>query len=158
MEAKDYWYNISCFYCVSRNHFAEQSGGAERSLSVCVQCLEITVRNRSTCSFRMQFFARKRVIYKINTMVILMGLLFAIPQLNDISEFLAVYGFVAGRAWSTYVYTFLIINLWYVYLFMSKILNETCVKIIFIAITCGMVRLLFYGYETDGKELLLQII
>ena len=86
-------------------------------------------------------------------MVILMGLLFAIPQLNDISEFLAVYGFVAGRAWSTYVYTFLIINLWYVYLFMSKILNETCVKIIFIAITCGMVRLLFYGYETDGKEL-----
>ena len=103
--------------------------------------------------FGCSFFARKRVIYKINTMVILMGLLFAIPQLNDISEFLAVYGFVAGRAWSTYVYTFLIINLWYVYLFMSKILNETCVKIIFIAITCGMVRLLFYGYETDGKEL-----
>ncbi len=103
--------------------------------------------------FGCSFFARKRVIYKINTMVILMGLLFVIPQLNDISEFLAVYGFVAGRAWSTYVYTFLIINLWYVYLFMSKILNETCVKIIFIAITCGMVRLLFYGYETDGKEL-----
>ncbi len=80
--------------------------------------------------FGCSFFARKRVIYKINTMVILMQLLFAIPQLNDISEFLAVYGFVAGRAWSTYVYTFLIINLWYVYLFMRKILNETCVKII----------------------------
>lgn len=99
------------------------------------------------------FFLRNKMIYKINVIFILIGAFFIIPQLNDISEMCAVYTFVAGRAWSTYVYTFVILNLWYLYLGLDKIIKSVVVKLIFIFLTCATSYLVFYGYEMDGKEL-----
>ena len=76
-----------------------------------------------------------------------------VPQINDVFEKCSVYGFVGGRAWSMWVYTFVVLNVIYSYILLCKVCRDKIVKALYIVITCGMTVLLLYGFKTDGGEL-----
>ncbi|MGF0101174.1 DUF6077 domain-containing protein [Bariatricus sp. SGI.019] len=103
--------------------------------------------------FIFSFTLKEKIVYRLNSIFILCGLLIVVPQVNDVFEICSVYDFVAGRACSTYIYTFVIISVFYSYMLIRKRFSEKRVRDIYIVITGIMTILLIYGYKTDGGEL-----
>lgn len=103
--------------------------------------------------FIISFFAKEKMIYKLNAILFIIGIFITIPELNDIFEFCSVYDFVAGRAWSTYIYTFIIVSVIYLYVLLAKYMHAKSIKYLFVGFTGVMFFLVVYGYKTDGKEL-----
>lgn len=101
------------------------------------------------CSFGM----KEKVVYRLNCIMFVSGVMIVVPQINDVFENCSVYGFVGGRAWSMWVYTFVILNVIYSYILLRKVCKEKIVKSLYIAITFGMTVLLIHGFKTDGGEL-----
>lgn len=103
--------------------------------------------------FTISFSIKDKVVYRLNSILVISGAMIVIPQVNDVFEKCSVYGFVGGRAWSMWVYTFVVLNVIYSYILLRKICKENIVKGLYIAITCVMTILLLYGFKTDGGEL-----
>lgn len=104
-------------------------------------------------SFVLSFRLKEKIINRLNYILIITGLLMIVPELNDLFELCSVYDFVAGRAWSMYVYAFVSICVIYWYLLLCSWLESKRVRAFFAGITCIMIFLLVFGYKTDGKEL-----
>lgn len=103
--------------------------------------------------FILSFTLKVKIVYRINSIMMLSGLMIVIPQINDVFELCAVYEFVGGRAWSIWVYTFVIINAYYLYVLLKKICRDRNIIILYSFITIGMTMLLVYGFAVDGAEL-----
>lgn len=103
--------------------------------------------------FLVSFRLRERVVYRLNAIMIISGILIVVPEINDIFETFAVYGFVAGRAWSMWIYTFVVMCAFYSFIILNKVLKKRILKWGYIFIALGMSALVLHGFETDGKEL-----
>lgn len=103
--------------------------------------------------FILSFLLKKQIVYRLNSIMLISGGMLIVPQINDVFEKCAVYAFVGGRAVSMWVYTFVIINAFYLYVLLSNVCSKIVVKNIYLLITAGMIVLLVYGFATDGAEL-----
>lgn len=108
-----------------------------------------------TVVFLMSFTLKSKMVNRVNWIMVMSGAMIAVPQINDVFELCSVYAFVGGRAWSMWVYTFVVLNAFYGYLLLQFRCKEIIVKSIYWVITAGMVLLLFYGVKKDGAELFL---
>lgn len=103
--------------------------------------------------FMFSFTIKDKIVYRLNTILIISGILILVPQINDVFEAVSVYNFVAARGWSTYVYTFVIVNIFYLCLIFSRYWNSKIVKRIYLIISGILTILMIYGYSMDGGEL-----
>lgn len=84
--------------------------------------------------FVLSFFLKKKVVNRLNSVMLIIMSVMLIPQVNDLFETASVYKFVAGRAWTTWVYTFVMLNTIYLYQLLSCILkNRKVIKYIYLA-------------------------
>lgn len=70
--------------------------------------------------FVLSFTLKNEIINKLNILFIAMIVMMAVPEVNDIFELCSVYNFVAGRAWTSFVYFFVLVNSLYLYLLLVK--------------------------------------
>ncbi|PWJ48372.1 DUF6077 domain-containing protein [Faecalicatena contorta] len=107
-----------------------------------------------TVVFIFSFFWKEQTIIKLNcVMLICMGTM-VIPQANDVFETLSVYRFVTGRAWATWAYTYVIINVIYLYWLLYKCLkNKKIVKALYL--TSGIILIVSdaVAFDSYGGEL-----
>lgn len=103
--------------------------------------------------FMFSFTIKDKIVYRLNTILIISGILILVPQINDVFEAVSVYNFVAARGWSTYVYTFVIVNIFYLCLIFSRYWNSKIVKRVYLIISGILTILMIYGYSMDGGEL-----
>lgn len=99
------------------------------------------------------FLLRERILVKVNCIFLLTACFMFVPQLNDVFELFCVYGFVAGRAWDTLIYTFVIINMIYLYLLIRMYLKEKIAEGFFLVAFCGLVGIQVWGYDTYGGDI-----
>lgn len=66
------------------------------------------------------FVLRFKIVYKLNMFVCIIVFLCVVPQINDVFEVLSVFPFVAGRAVTTIVYFFVVMNAVYLMLYLNK--------------------------------------
>lgn len=106
-------------------------------------------------AFLMSFTLKSKMVYRVNGIMIISGAMIVVPQVNDLFELCSVYAFVGGRAWSMWVYTFVVLSSFYWYVILTCKCEEAVVRSAYIIITAGMVVLLLYGVKKDGAELFL---
>lgn len=70
-------------------------------------------------TFSLSFTFKNKVLNKINTFMIIMAAFMAVPNINNIFKICSVYNFVAGRAWTTYIYFFTLTGSMYFYLLLE---------------------------------------
>lgn len=129
-------------------------GGIQQEVYTYVKLMiESPVMWLCTVVFIISFSIKEKVIYRLNSILVISGAMIVVPQINDVFEKCSVYGFVGGRAWSMWVYTFVVLNVIYSYILLCKVCRDKIVKALYIVITCGMTVLLLYGFKTDGGEL-----
>ncbi len=73
-----------------------------------------------TIIFVISFTFRKRIVYQLNGIILLLIAMMVIPQVNDVFELFSVYGFVAGRTWTVFGYTYIVLNFMYGYILLKK--------------------------------------
>lgn len=107
--------------------------------------------------FLISFSLKNEVIYKLNVQFVLMIAMIMIPECNDIFENCSVYNFVGGRAWSSVVYYFIILNMVYLGLILQKIrLRECAIKFVYILIGIVCCSIMVSGFQKYGGEILPQ--
>ena len=105
--------------------------------------------------FVFSFFMKNKLVYKLNAQLFLMILLILLPKVNNVFELLSVYDFVGGRAWSTLIYYFIILNTiyfcWIIYTFIKK---EIIIKSVCIVMCTTSIGSSVYGFQKYGGEIL----
>lgn len=107
-----------------------------------------------TFVFVFSFFWKKQIIIKLNCILLICMGTMVIPQVNDVFETLSVYGFVAGRAWATWAYTYVIINVIYLYLLLYRCLKDNkIIKVLYL--TSGVILVIsdVIAFNSYGGEL-----
>lgn len=74
--------------------------------------------------FVLSFFLKNKVIYKLNSIYILMFLFMTINPINNMFEKLSVYNYVGARAQTLLIYTFIITNFIYLHVFMYQFIKS----------------------------------
>lgn len=104
--------------------------------------------------FVISFFLKNETIKRLNSVMLVIMSAMLIPQVNDLFEVASVYKFVAGRAWTTWVYTFVILNTIYLYLLLSRLLkNGRVIKYIYLAGGIVLIATDAIGFDKYGGEL-----
>lgn len=104
--------------------------------------------------FGTSFLLKSRVVYRLNTILGICAVLILVPQINDLFEKVSIYNFVAARAWSTFVYTFIIVNGFYLYSLLNAYFPwKACIRGIYIGIAVFFTGVMVYGFSMDGGEL-----
>lgn len=102
------------------------------------------------------FGLKNKFVYKINTIIILMGILIITPQINDLFEALSIYGFVAGRAVANYVYFFVVINMVYLILLLAKCSVRVCwIQRLYLGLAVCLTVTALLGFKLFGGGVIL---
>lgn len=108
----------------------------------------------ATLVFVLSFFLLKeKIIYKMNCIIILLAFFMFVPQVNDLFERFSVFGFVGGRTWDTLVYTYIVINIIYVYLMCRERVSRRIVGNVFVGLGIGAFCLQLFGYNMYGGDI-----
>lgn len=104
--------------------------------------------------FLCSFFLKEKVINRINCIMILSAMLMLVPQVNDIAEELSVYTFVLLRAWTTWVYTFIILNSIYLCSIITKLgAKERVLKACYACLGAVLIVMTAYGFNKTGNAI-----
>lgn len=104
--------------------------------------------------FIISFFTlRDIIILKMNCIFMMIVFFMFVPQVNDVFELFCVYGFVAGRAWDTLIYTFVIMNMIYLYLLIRKYLKVRYAEGFFLFAFCGLLGIQVWGFDRYGGDI-----
>lgn len=105
--------------------------------------------------FVLSFLFRNVVVYKLNILLILIGSMMVLPEINDVFEFASVYDFVGGRAWSTFIYTFVMVNSVYLFILLQKFFDYSVTEKFFGSLEIILLIVLVWSYRQYGGELFL---
>ena len=103
----------------------------------------------------LSFTFKSKVINKVNLIMLIILFLMESPIINNLFEKLSVYDFVAARASTTYMYTFVIVTMIYVYLFINKFKYSKKIIIpIYLVATMMLSLVSLYSYNNYNGKLL----
>lgn len=103
----------------------------------------------------LSFSFRSQVINKVNLIMLVVIFLMESPIINNLFEKISVYDFVAARASTTYIYTFVIIAMIYVYLFINKFkYSKKLIVPIYLVVTIMLSVVSLYSYNSCNGKLL----
>lgn len=107
-----------------------------------------------TVLFIFSFFWKEKIICRINSILLVSAAVMLIPQVNDLFEMASVYRFVAGRAWSTLIYTYVMINVVYLFWMLCQCCKSRKVPAaIFTAAGIFLVGMDVFAFNAYGGEL-----
>lgn len=130
------------------------SAGAQHEVYTYVKCMvKSPVMWICTLIYFRSFWLKEKVVKRLNCIMFISCVMIVVPEINDLFETFSVYSFVAARAWSMWVYTFVIMCGFYFYILLNQKITKGGIKAVYAVLTGGMVILLVYGFKTDGKEL-----
>lgn len=95
--------------------------------------------------FIISFFLKNIYIYKMNIFLLIILFFIVIDPFNNIFEKLSIYSFVACRALSTWIYSFIIVNFIYFLILMRQILSEKRMNFIVAFLNIAFIVLLFFS-------------
>lgn len=98
------------------------------------------------------FAFRKRIVNRVNVILIVILGLMLIPNVNDVFENLSIYDFVANRMFTTLMYTFYITAFTYVAFVFIDLTNGRMIKPIFMILTCLITAFSCLTYTHTGKS------
>lgn len=98
------------------------------------------------------FAFRKRIVNRVNVILIVILGLMLIPNVNDVFENLSIYDFVANRMFTTLMYTFYITAFTYVAFVFIDLTNGRMIKPIFMILTCLITVFSCLTYTHTGKS------
>jgi hypothetical protein len=99
------------------------------------------------------FAFRKRIVNRVNVILIVILGLMLIPNVNDVFENLSIYDFVANRMFTTLMYTFYITAFTYVAFVFIDLTNGRMIKPIFMILTCLITVFSCLTYTHTGKSI-----
>lgn len=145
---------VLLLYCVA-GFILPGSAGCQETLYADVrQSLHSPVVVVSLVIFLGSFLLKERVINKINGVMILIAACMIIPQVNDIFEQASVYRFVSGRAWTTWIYTLIILSSIYLCVVFLKLkAKERFIKAGYLVIGMILMAGIPYGFNKTGDTL-----
>lgn len=98
------------------------------------------------------FAFRKRIVNRVNVILIVILGLMLIPNVNDVFENLSIYDFVANRMFTTLMYTFYITAFTYVAFVFIDLTTGRMIKPIFMILTCLITVFSCLTYTHTGKS------
>lgn len=98
------------------------------------------------------FAFRKRIVNRVNVILIVILGLMLIPNVNDVFENLSIYDFVANRMFTTLMYTFYITTFTYVAFVFIDLTNGRMIKPIFMILTCLITVFSCLTYTHTGRS------
>ncbi len=105
--------------------------------------------------FVCSFFLKEKKIYQINCIMLLTVGLMVIPHVSYFFQYVSFYKFVSKRAFTTWAYTFILINSVYLCALLVKFkVKEIVVKTVYISMGAGFAILCAYGFNFSGDTLL----
>ncbi len=105
--------------------------------------------------FLCSFWLGERIINQINGIMILTAFFMLTPQINDIFETASIYGFVGGRAWTTWVYTLIILSSIYLCVMLAKLhVKETIIKAGYITLGIILLAGIPYGFDKTADTII----
>lgn len=105
--------------------------------------------------FLCSFLLKEKVVNRLNCIMILIAALMLLPQVNDVFEVSSVYVFVSRRAFTTWVYTFVLLNSIYLCALLLKLkLNATVVKAGYAALGVVLSTVCILGFKYSGDTLM----
>lgn len=110
----------------------------------------------STVMFIGSFFWKKAAVTKLNCVFLCCAGMMVIPQINDVFENVSVYAFVAGRAWASWIYAYVMLNTVYFYLFLRRCIKKrTIPQCLYAAAGVALAVMDVAGFASYGGELFL---
>lgn len=110
----------------------------------------------STVMFIGSFFWKKAAVIKLNCVFLSCAGMMVIPQINDVFETFSVYAFVAGRAWSSWTYAYVMLNTIYFYLFLRRCIKRRAIpQCLYAAAGVALAVMDVAGFAAYGGELFL---
>lgn len=106
----------------------------------------------SSIVFISSFAFRKRIVNRVNVILIVILGIMLIPNVNDVFENLSIYDFVANRMFTTLMYTFYITAFTYVAFVFIDLTNGRMIKPIFMILTCLITVFSCLTYTHTGKS------
>jgi hypothetical protein len=101
------------------------------------------------------FFLKERKIYQLNCIMMLCAGLMLIPYVSYLFQYVSFYKFVSKRAFTTWAYTFILINSVYLCAILVKFkVKDIAVKVIYISMGAVLTMLCAYGFNYSGDTLL----
>lgn len=145
---------VLLLYCVA-GFILPGSAGCQETLYADVrQSLHSPVVIASLVIFLGSFLLKERVINKINGVMILIAACMIIPEMNDVFEQASVYRFVSGRAWTTWIYTLIILSSIYLCaIFLKLKAKERFIKAGYLVIGMILMAGIPYGFNKTGDTL-----
>ena len=105
--------------------------------------------------FLVSFWLRERIIYKLNSFIILSVFFVLTPQVNDVYENFSIYSFVGGRGVTTFLYSFVIINSIYVIMILRKFrVKESVIQGSYLLFALCEVIVMFWSFHAYGGNVL----
>ncbi len=100
------------------------------------------------------FILKNRWVYKLNGIILLMAFLVLMPQCNDVFEKFSIYGFVGGRAWTSLVYFFMIVNTTYFLAILKKVkLHDVAIRGLALVLFVALIGQMIYAFTLEGGNL-----
>lgn len=100
------------------------------------------------------FALRERIINRINVIMIFIIMVMAVPKVNHIFELFSVYSFVAGRAYTTWVYSMIVIGSIELCVILMRVrLKLWLIRFLYAALGIVLIVGIAYGFETTGGGL-----
>lgn len=96
------------------------------------------------------FTFRKKLINRVNVILIIILGLMLIPEVNDVFENFSVYNFVANRMFTTLMYTLYITAFTYVAFVFINLVKKKMIKPVFMALTCFITLCSCLTYTVRG--------
>ena len=106
----------------------------------------------STIVLIISFAFRKKIINRINIILVIILGLMLIPEVNDVFETFSVFNFVANRMFTTLMYTFYITAFTYVAFVFIDLTNGKMIKPIFMILTCLITAFSCLTYTHTGMS------
>lgn len=101
------------------------------------------------------FLLKEKIINRINCVMILSAAFMLVPQVNDIFERCSVYSFVSGRACTTWLYSFVLLNSIYLFAVLVKLgVKEIVVKVGYVAAGVVLIVVCAFGFNYSGDTLM----
>lgn len=106
--------------------------------------------------FLCSFALKSKIIYRINIILCVMGSLFVFPELNDVFEHFSIYNFVGGRTVTAWMYFFVIINIIYFVLILTKLGMEAYkIRSLYLLFAISLTVISLIGFKLFGGGLIL---
>lgn len=100
------------------------------------------------------FALKERIINRINMILLFIIMFMAVPKLNHIFELFSVYSFVAGRAYTTWVYSILLISAIELCVILMKIhVKLWLIRTAYAAMGIVLIVGIAYGFDKMGGTL-----